>query len=72
MREKSDDASIHKPWWLDEETQCEHCFQHYSHNIGYYCIQCDRPVCPLCIVVVDPTQDVHCPQCQSATLEAEE
>lgn len=52
------------PWWLEagEET-CPFCQRHYHYEAGYHCVRCDRPICPLCVVVLQRHQEVRCPEC---------
>jgi len=70
MHDSSKNLSAEKPWWLDAEIQCEHCLQHYSRDIRYHCLECDQPVCPLCVVVVQETAEIFCPQCHSPSVRS--
>ena len=52
------------PWWLEAGPDtCEFCLHGYHVEAGYYCFDCDAPVCPLCVVVVRERQVVLCPHC---------
>lgn len=55
------------PWWLDPGPQeCEFCLLHYHYEAGYHCIECDRPLCPACVVEIRATRTVVCPECHAA------
>ncbi|MDT8386527.1 MAG: hypothetical protein RQ736_03385 [Thiogranum sp.] len=52
------------PWWLQAgPDSCEFCFHAYHVEAGYYCFDCDAPVCPLCVVAVRERRVVLCPHC---------
>ena len=39
------------PWWLEAGPDtCEFCLHGYHVEAGYYCFDCDAPVCALCVV----------------------
>ena len=42
------------PWWLtgaDEE--CPACGQAYAYEIEVRCVDCDAPLCPVCVTWVE-------------------
>lgn len=50
------------PWWLEAGPDtCEFCLHGYHVEAGYYCFDCDAPVCALC--VVHELKHVLCPDC---------
>jgi DNA-directed RNA polymerase subunit RPC12/RpoP len=52
------------PWWLEAgAAHCEFCFMAFHEEAAYFCIECDRPVCPACVVEVHETREVLCPEC---------
>lgn len=52
------------PWWLEAGPEsCEFCLATYHVEVGYECIECDRPVCPICIVWVREESAIFCPEC---------
>lgn len=52
------------PWWIDEGFEtCTFCLQRYSYEMEYRCLECDAPICPMCIVDVHETV-VACPDCR--------
>ena len=56
------------PWWLMPGTEfCEFCLHTYQFEVGYYCVECDGPVCPLCVIEVRATRRVVCPNCYGRT-----
>jgi len=54
-------TSVDPPWWLAQEAHCEACSERYAVGWERWCAVCDRPVCALCVVIVDRT--VLCPTC---------
>lgn len=63
-RESRPQSANTSSWWLLGEEHCEHCHQEYTLTLEYRCIECDGPVCPHCVVVVEETTRVVCPKCQ--------
>lgn len=54
------------PWWLAPGPEtCEFCLRAYHVEAGYRCIDCDQPVCPLCVVTIRETRVVACPHCRT-------
>ena len=45
---------------------CGSCLQTYDLALEVWCVACDRPVCPVCIVVVHGTGERFCPECGEA------
>lgn len=51
-------------WWSEPGPQrCGRCLQGYHVEMGYYCAECDGPVCPACVVTVVERRLVLCPEC---------
>ncbi len=63
----SDDAGRRAaPWGLEAGPEtCEFCLHTYHYEAGYHCVHCDRPVCPLCVMVVREREVVVCPDCHA-------
>ena len=57
---------LRSPWWLAGEETCEFCVQQYSVEVEYRCVDCDRPVCPMCVITVRERHRVWCPECYQA------
>lgn len=52
------------PWWSEAgPDHCEYCLQSYRAELGYYCVDCDRPVCQVCAVTILERGAVSCPEC---------
>lgn len=67
------DTSLERPWWLDAgcaETaeECGFCLGTYAVEAEVRCVDCDRPMCPLCVVVVRETASFRCADCAAAPL----
>lgn len=55
------------PWWLSAGTEsCHVCTHSYIHEIGIYCVECDRGVCIHCMVVEMMTREPYCPVCYAS------
>jgi len=51
-------------WCLEEgNEQCEHCLGFYYSENGYFCSECDSPVCQSCAIMIRETNQVICPDC---------
>ncbi len=51
-------------WWSEPGPErCGHCLHCYYVEMGYYCAECDAPVCPACVVTVLERRLVLCPGC---------
>lgn len=56
-----------EPWWSAAgPEQCEFCLQSFYQESGYYCADCDRPVCPVCVIALREHKVTRCPQCHPA------
>lgn len=62
MKSKSKRGSA-SPWWLAEEEDCGYCHQAYARSVEYYCVHCEEPVCPSCVIVIRETREFVCPHC---------
>jgi hypothetical protein len=50
------------PYWLRRgERTCSECHGTHAYEIEARCVACDRPFCPICIVVI--AGEVFCPGC---------
>jgi hypothetical protein len=55
-----------QPWWLEPGPEvCPSCGCHYHEEAGYWCCVCDRPVCPLCVVLLREPPVACCPDCRA-------
>lgn len=62
----SDSAQSTMPWWLEPGAQtCDFCQRTLHYEAVYYCVHCDRPICPLCVVKVRESQDIVCSECHA-------
>lgn len=53
-------------WWSESGPDCcEFCSAAYYFELGYHCIDCDRPVCPSCVLTVLDLRCVLCPECNA-------
>ncbi|RUO29993.1 hypothetical protein CWE12_08510 [Aliidiomarina sedimenti] len=53
-------------WWSDAGPEsCPFCEVSYYAECGYYCAECDRPLCASCIVTDYAQRRVLCSQCQA-------
>ncbi|HET6655539.1 MAG TPA: hypothetical protein VFH57_04775 [Gammaproteobacteria bacterium] len=51
-------------WWLEAgAASCEFCAVAYHEEVAVHCIECDRPVCPVCVVEIRETREIICPEC---------
>lgn len=44
---------------------CGFCRQSYHYEMEIRCVDCDRPVCPVCVVRVRESREWHCPECRA-------
>lgn len=52
------------PFWADPGPDiCDFCEFFYYTEVGYHCTECDRPVCPSCMVTLYEFRAVLCPEC---------
>lgn len=44
---------------------CDFCRHSFHVEVGFHCIDCDRPVCPACVmtVTVEERHRARCPEC---------
>ncbi|HET6655408.1 MAG TPA: hypothetical protein VFH57_04110 [Gammaproteobacteria bacterium] len=53
-----------KPWWLEAgAASCGFCAVAYLEEVAVHCFECDRPICPVCVVEVRESRTVVCPEC---------
>jgi len=58
-----------EPWWLSDATEmCPACGQAYAYHTEIRCVDCDGPLCPICVQVTT-TLELSCADC-FADLEA--
>ena len=56
-------AAAVSPWWLSQgDEECPHCEGDYIFETEVRCVQCDAPICPMCVVRVG--RRVLCPGCK--------
>ena len=50
------------PWWLEAGAEsCSFCESPLHYEAMVFCVDCDRPVCPACLVERD--RSALCPEC---------
>jgi len=50
-------------WWLSDLTEtCSACSQAYAYHTEIRCIDCDGPMCPICVQVTTRLE-FSCPDC---------
>jgi hypothetical protein len=59
------EAAIGPGWWLGGGESCGFCLLDYSYEVEFRCDDCDRPVCPECVVVVSERAVIICPECRA-------
>lgn len=42
---------------------CPHCHQSYVYELEVRCVDCDGPMCPLCVVELRGRVETWCPGC---------
>ena len=53
-------------WWDEAGPDyCEFCQHTFYVEVGFYCADCDRPICPVCVVTVHGQEGVTCSECSS-------
>ncbi|MCD6007978.1 MULTISPECIES: hypothetical protein [Halomonadaceae] len=53
------------PWWLQAgDEECPFCLRRYHVEAGYYCMHCDQPICPFCVVELRESRETVCPDCR--------
>ena len=57
------------PWWLDEGTEtCPACSHAYVIQTEYRCVECDGPLCGMCVESTIETE-IFCPGCVTSESE---
>ena len=56
------------PWWAPrgsgaEAERCSFCLGVYAYELEVRCVDCDRPMCPVCAVEVRRTEVQVCLDC---------
>jgi hypothetical protein len=64
----SESQSSGAPWWApdafhSEAEECSFCFGVYAYELEVRCVDCDRPMCPVCAVSVRRTEVHVCLDC---------
>lgn len=66
MSRHEDSSCSEMPWWLALGPQiCDFCLRAYHCEAGCHCPECDRPICPLCVVEVQVSRILLCPECHA-------
>jgi DNA-directed RNA polymerase subunit RPC12/RpoP len=53
-------------WWSETgPSTCDYCLATFHLEMGYYCADCDRPVCPVCVLAARDRRAVVCPECHT-------
>lgn len=56
-----------RAWWRERGPQvCGHCHHGYHVEMASWCVDCDEPVCPVCVVTIRARRVVLCPACAPA------
>ena len=57
-------------WWLEVGTEvCPACNHTYAYQTEHYCVDCDGPVCAVCIEIIE--REPVCSSCFHARSSAE-
>lgn len=48
----SSDPTAEASWLLHGAERCEGCEQLYAYEVEVRCVDCDRAMCPFCVVTV--------------------
>lgn len=53
--------------WLTSpgDDQCPYCETNYHQETGYYCWNCDSPLCTTCVVAAAEASQWLCPDCDT-------
>lgn len=43
--------------------RCPHCHGRYVYELEVRCVDCDGPMCPLCVVHFRGVSELRCPRC---------
>lgn len=46
--------------------RCPHCLQTYVYELEVRCLDCDEPMCPLCVAWVRGRAEARCARCREA------
>lgn len=49
----------------DPSENCPHCREGYVYELELRCVECDGPMCPLCVVQVKGAVGHICPVCHA-------
>ncbi|WP_136064174.1 hypothetical protein [Modicisalibacter radicis] len=59
-----DSTTPASPWWLQAgDEECPACLRRFHVEAGYYCVRCDQPICPLCVVELRASREIVCSDC---------
>lgn len=59
-------AAAEHAWWSEPgPATCDFCMVRFHLEAGYHCSDCDRPICPICVLRVRERRTVICPQCHA-------
>ena len=51
-------------WWMEgADVDCLHCSQGYAYEREVHCMECDTPMCPLCMQRIE--MRIICPACKA-------
>ncbi len=54
-------------WWIGGRQECTFCGGRYAYQMEIRCVDCDRPICPVCAVwVYTESRSHYCPECSPA------
>lgn len=49
-------------WWIEGgEEECPSCEASYAYEVEVRCLDCDAPMCPICVVW--SARQARCPEC---------
>ena len=53
-------------WWSEAGPDvCEFCLHTFRMEVGFYCADCDSPICPACVISSRERHVSVCPGCAS-------
>ena len=66
----SEPQSSAAPWWAPggssaEAEECSVCLGLYAYEVEVRCVDCDRPMCPVCAVTLRRSEVHVCVDCGS-------
>lgn len=51
-------------WWDEPGPDyCEYCRHTFCVEVGYYCADCDQPICQHCVLSIREEHKVVCSHC---------